>query len=100
MADASQVQNLTGLLETLEDAGDGDTPVSIADIRDQLGVRSFGPFLLIVGLFLAGLYLLMERACRKTSRACIRGVSAWHSIAWRETGPVAAASCSGKSRRP
>lgn len=50
MAETAQAQNLAGLLERLEKAGDGDRPVTIADIRDCFGDRSFGPFLLIVGL--------------------------------------------------
>jgi hypothetical protein len=50
MAEASHVHNLSELLETLEGAGDGNSAVSIADIRERLGVRSFGPFLLMIGL--------------------------------------------------
>lgn len=50
MAEPSQVQNLSKLLSALESAGGSRERVSIHDIRDHLGERSFGPFLLAVGL--------------------------------------------------
>ena len=50
MANAAQGGNLSQLLDTLVDAENGKEEISIADIRDTFGGRSFGPFLLIIGL--------------------------------------------------
>ena len=54
--------NLTGLLDQVKDAGASAETITVADIREQLGRRSFGPLLLFSGLALltplAGLPLL------------------------------------------
>lgn len=50
MGEQAQIANLHQLLDRLEEAGDGDGDITVDDIRHTLGRRSFGPFLLIVGL--------------------------------------------------
>ncbi len=55
-------QNLTGLLDQVKAAGVSAESITVADIREKLGRRSFGPLLLFSGLVLltpiAGLPLL------------------------------------------
>ena len=62
MAQEQCPQNLTGLLDQVKTAGASPEMVTVADIREQLGRRSFGPLLLFSGLVLltpiAGLPLL------------------------------------------
>lgn len=49
-SEREQATNLEGLLDTVQEAGDGADSVPIADIRDHLGNRSFGPLLLLPAL--------------------------------------------------
>ena len=62
MAQEQIPQNLTGLLDQIKTAGLSPERLTVADIREQLGRRSFGPLLLFSGLVLltplAGLPLL------------------------------------------
>ena len=62
MAQEQCPQNLTGLLDQVKAAGASPETVTVADIRERLGRRSFGPLLLFSGLMLltplAGLPLL------------------------------------------
>lgn len=50
MAKGGDIESLEGLLDALDGAGEGDGPVSVDDIDDALGQRSFGPVLLTAGL--------------------------------------------------
>lgn len=50
MAEESQAHNLEQLLEAIAEAGHGREDVSVAEIHEMIGVRSFGPLLLAVGL--------------------------------------------------
>jgi hypothetical protein len=50
MDDNKKSNNLSGMLDSLEGAGEGDGEVAIADILDSIGQRSFGPLLLVPGL--------------------------------------------------
>lgn len=45
-----KANNLNGMLDSLEGAGEGDGRVAVADILDTIGQRSFGPMLLVPGL--------------------------------------------------
>ena len=62
MAQEQCPQNLSGLLDQVKTAGASPEMVTVADIRERLGRRSFGPLLLFSGLVLltplAGLPLL------------------------------------------
>jgi hypothetical protein len=62
MAQEQTPQNLTGLLDQIRSAGLSPETLTVADIRERLGRRSFGPLLLFSGLVLltplAGLPLL------------------------------------------
>jgi hypothetical protein len=51
MDDAPEVKNLEGVLEEIQSAGEGEA-VSIADIQERLGRRSFGPLLLVASVVL------------------------------------------------
>jgi hypothetical protein len=51
MANAAKVENLNQLLDTLVEPDNGKDEISLADVRDNFGGRSFGPFLLVIGLF-------------------------------------------------
>jgi hypothetical protein len=42
--------DLEGLLDQLEDAGNGDTEISVREVRDAIGRRAFAPLLLLVSL--------------------------------------------------
>jgi hypothetical protein len=50
MADESQVHTLEELLEALGQAGEDHDEVTVADIHETVGIRSFGPLLLATGL--------------------------------------------------
>lgn len=51
MAQAAQAQDLEALLEELASAANGNGPrVSVQEIMDAVGHRSFGPLLLVTGL--------------------------------------------------
>ncbi|MFW6077350.1 MAG: exopolysaccharide biosynthesis protein [Hyphomicrobiales bacterium] len=52
MAQEHIPQNLTGLLDQLKSAGRSQETLTVADIRERLGRRSFGPLLLFSGLIL------------------------------------------------
>lgn len=45
-------RNLEALLDVLVDLSQGDGKIAVADVHDEIGVRSFGPALLAVGLLL------------------------------------------------
>lgn len=49
MSDTGERQNLVGLLEKIG-ASSTEGEVSLADVREAIGRRSFGPLLMIVGL--------------------------------------------------
>jgi hypothetical protein len=50
MDETSQPTNLEGLLDELEQAGEGRRRVSVGALVQQVGRRSFGPLLLLAGL--------------------------------------------------
>lgn len=50
MSERTEPSNLEGMLEGLSRASDGSGPVSVGEILDALGRRSFGPFLLVPAL--------------------------------------------------
>lgn len=48
--EAQEASNITDLIHALENKGHGKTQVSINDIMNAVGRRSFGPLLLVAGL--------------------------------------------------
>jgi hypothetical protein len=53
MAQEQTPHDLTGLLDQIRRAGGDPETVTVADIRERLGQRSFGPLLLFAGLVLS-----------------------------------------------
>jgi hypothetical protein len=53
MAQDQSPHDIKGLLDQVKEAGDDPQTVTLADIREQLGRRSFGPLLLFAGLALS-----------------------------------------------
>jgi hypothetical protein len=53
MAQEQTPHDLTGLLDQVKRAGDDPETVTVADVRERLGQRSFGPLLLFAGLVLS-----------------------------------------------
>ena len=51
MSNQDQPEDLSDVLDQLEDAGDGET-VSVSDIVEEIGGDAFGPLLLVPALFL------------------------------------------------
>lgn len=51
MSNQDQPEDLSDVLDQLEDAGDGET-VSVGDIVEEIGGDAFGPLLLVPALFL------------------------------------------------
>lgn len=50
MSEQTEPNNLEGMLEELRSASDGSGPVSVGELLDTIGRRSFGPFLLVPAL--------------------------------------------------
>ena len=50
MASKKKSQNLNGMLDKLESAGEGGEEIAVADVMDTIGQRAFGPLLLVPGL--------------------------------------------------
>lgn len=50
MPEQTEPNNLEGMLEELSRASDGSGPVSIGELLDTIGQRSFGPLLLVPAL--------------------------------------------------
>ncbi|MBO6783035.1 MAG: exopolysaccharide biosynthesis protein [Alphaproteobacteria bacterium] len=49
-ADNDSTENLEDVVDTLRDLADREEEVSVGDVQDAVGQRSFAPFLLICGL--------------------------------------------------
>lgn len=47
------IRNLEELLEEMHHAGEGEEEVTLDDILDEIGHRSFGPLILLAGLIMA-----------------------------------------------
>lgn len=50
MRNKKKTNNLSGMLDNIEGAGETGDKVAVADILDTVGQRSFGPMLLVPGL--------------------------------------------------
>ena len=50
MAQQDDPKDLEDVIDRIESIGDGDEQVSVADIQEVIGRRSFGPLLLVLGL--------------------------------------------------
>ena len=50
MSEQAEPNNLEGMLDELEGASGGSGPVSVAELLDAIGQRSFGPLLLVPAL--------------------------------------------------
>lgn len=49
---ASKLTNLEQLLDRIDEAGEGEEQVSLEQLMDHIGRRSFGPILLLIGVIL------------------------------------------------